>query len=119
MENCAILSPMHKECGYKAPKTRKRPKKTEHEIHRAIRLREEMEELGIGQNELARRKAMSNGAVSHVLKWLELSDEAQTLIRDLDEPMEIRAISRNFRKHLLRLSPAEQTTAIKAKTRSA
>ena len=72
-------------------------------------------ELGIGQNAFARRKEMSNGAVSHVLKWLELSDEAQALIRDLDDPMKIRAISRNFRKRLLQMRPAEQTKAINVK----
>lgn len=115
MENCAILSPVHRECGQKKPKTRKRPKKTEHEIHRAIRWKKEMEDLGIGQNAFARRKALSKGAVSHVLRWLELSDEVQAIIRDLDEPMKIRAISRNFRKRLLQMHPAEQAKAINAK----
>lgn len=118
MENCAILSPVHKECGHKAPKVRKRPKKTEHEIHKAIRWKQEIQELGIGQNAFARRKALSNGAVSHVLKWLELSDGAQALIRDVDDPMQIRAISRNFRKYLLQLRPDEQAKAIKTRVKS-
>ena len=115
MENCAILSPVHKECGQKTPRLRRTPRKSEHEIHKADRWKEEIMELGIGQNAFARRKALSNGAVSHVLKWLELSDEAQALIRDLDKPMKIRAISRNFRKRLLQMHPAEQTKAINAK----
>lgn len=118
MENCAILSPVHKECGHKTPKFRKKPRKSEHEVHKAIRWKQEIEELGIGQNAFARRKALSNGAVSHVLKWLELSDEAQELIRDLDDPTKIRAISRNFRKHLLQMRPAEQTKAIITKMKS-
>ena len=47
MENCALLSPVHKECGHRAPKARKRPKKTEHEIHRALRWKKEMEAHGL------------------------------------------------------------------------
>ncbi|CAA6679290.1 MULTISPECIES: recombinase family protein [unclassified Lentimonas] len=118
-ENCAILSPVHKECGHKAPKTRKRPKKTEHEIHRAIRWKKEMEELSIGQNEFARSKALSNGAVSHVLKWLELSEGAQILISSLRQPTEIRSVSRSFRKQLIELSPAKQIKAIETRIKSA
>jgi hypothetical protein len=115
MESCAILLPIHKECGQKTPRLRRKPRKSEHEIRKADRWKQEIMELGIGQNAFARRKEMSNGAVSHVLKWLELSDEAQALIRDLDDPMKIRAISRNFRKRLLQMRPAEQTKAINVK----
>ena len=119
MENCAILSPIHKECGLKPSKSRKHPQKTKHEIHRAIQWKKEMEELGVGQNEFARVKKLSNGAVSHVLKWLELSQEAQTLIVSLNRSSELRTVSRNFRKHLLELPPAEQTRAIRQKIQAA
>jgi hypothetical protein len=66
-----------------------------------------VEKIDIGQNEFARLKALSNEAVSHVLKWLELSYVAQTLILSLRKPADIRSISRSFRKHLLQLQPVE------------
>lgn len=115
MENCAMLAPVYKECGHRSPNTRKLPRKTEHEIHRAIRWKDEMEKLGIGQNELARSKNLSKGAVSHVLKWFELSQTAQALIVSLCRPSEIRTVSRSFRKHLLKLPPAKQVGAIRRK----
>lgn len=118
-ENYALLAPVHKECGEKAPRRRKQPQKTEHEIHRAIRWKKRMEDEGIGQNELARQKGLSNGAVSHVMKWLDLSHKAQTLITSLKSPKEIRVVSRKFRKNLLQLSPSEQLQTIKAKIKSA
>ena len=113
MENCAIISPVHKECGNKSPKTRKRPKKTEHEIHRALRWKKEMEELGIGQNELARREGYSCPAVAAVMAWLKLSPEAVDFIKNIPEYKSTRSISRSYRKRLLGLNPSKQISAIK------
>ena len=78
-----------------------------------------MEDLGIGQNELARTKSLSKGAISHVLKWLELSKGARALIEELRIPRDIRIVSRRFRKELLLLQPAAQIKAIKARIKSA
>lgn len=113
MENCAILSPVHKECGQKAHQTRKRPKKTEHEIHRAIRWKKEMDELGIGQNELARRKGYSCPAVAAVMAWLKLCPEAVEFIKNIPEYKSTRSISRSYRKRLFGMNASEQISAIK------
>lgn len=102
MENCAILSPIHKECGHKAPKTRKRPKKTQHEIHRAIRWKKEMDQFGIDQKSLAKKLGLSNVAVTHVMNWLRLSKCAQEVIINLSEPSQIRKISRKARSRILK-----------------
>ncbi|MGJ8640065.1 MAG: recombinase family protein [Opitutaceae bacterium] len=98
MENCAILSPVHKECGHKAPKTRKRPKKTEHEIHRAIRWKKEMEELGINQSQLAQRLKVSRNAVNEVMKWLKLEKRVQNMLLNLKDSGTIRKHSRRWRR---------------------
>jgi len=113
MENCAILSPIHKECGHKLLKTRKHPKKTHHEIHRAIKWKKQMEELGIGQNEFARKKGYSAPAVAAVMAWLKLCPEAINLIRHLPSSTSTRKISRSFRKKIAKLNSSEQIAAIK------
>jgi cell division protein FtsB len=115
MENCAILSPIHKECGYKTPvpKKRQKKKKKEHEIHRAIRWKKEMEELGIGQNELARRKGYSCPAVAAVMAWLKLCPEAIDFIKNIPEYKSTRSISRSYRKRLIGMNASEQISAIK------
>lgn len=101
MENCAILSPVHKECGHKGPRTRKRPKKTEHEIHRAIRWKKEMEELGIDQKSLAKNLGCSKAAITHVMNWLKLSNGAQKILLQLSDPNQVRSISRKARNLIL------------------
>jgi DNA invertase Pin-like site-specific DNA recombinase len=101
MKNCAILSPVHKECGHKAPKTRKRPKKTEHEIHRAIRWKKEMEELGLNESKLATKLGISRNGVNEVMKWLRLSKEVQRRLLDLKDSKEIRKYSRRWLKDQL------------------
>lgn len=113
MENCAILSPVHKECGHTAPKTRKRPKKTEHEIHRAIRWKKEMEELGIGQNALGRRKGLSSAATTQAIRWLKLSPAAQELLLDVKDLTLIRKLGRRTVFPLLKLSPDIQAKRIR------
>lgn len=112
MENCAILLPVHKECGHKGPKTRKRPKKTEHEIRRAIRWRKQMEELGIGQNELARRKSLSNAAVSQTMKLLELSDDAIKILLELNDSKQISRVGRRKLFSILKCSAKYQASEI-------
>jgi cell division protein FtsB len=102
MENCAILSPVHKECGHKDPKTRKRPKKTEHEIHRAIRWKKEMEELGFNESKLAKRLKISRNAVNEVMKWLRLERPTQKLLLSLKDSGNIRKYSRRWRKEYLK-----------------
>lgn len=112
MENCAILSPAHKECGKKSQQTRKRPKKTEHEIHRAIRWKKEMEDLGIGQNELARRKGLSSAAVSQTMKLLELSNDAISILVELNDPKQISRVGRRKLFGVLGGVVKEQTSQI-------
>lgn len=119
MENCALLSPAHKECGHKAPKTRKRPKKTEHEIHRAIRWRKEMEELGIGQNELARKKGLSYPAMVQTMRWMKLSPEAQSLLKSTTDGILIRKLGRRAIFPLIELPATDQVQVIKEMIRSA
>lgn len=112
-ENCAILSPVHKECGHKAPKTRKRPKKTEHEIHRAIRWKKEMEELGIGQNEFGRTKGLSSAAMTQAMRWLKLSGDSQKLLMVLEDHKLIRRLGRRTVFPLLHLDPKQQLKFIR------
>lgn len=112
MENCAILLPVHKECGQKSPKTRKRPKKTEHEIHRAIRWKKEMDDLGIGQNELARRKGLSNAAVSQTMKLLELSNDAINILVELNAPRQISRVGRRKLFGILKCSVKHHASEI-------
>ena len=113
MENCALLSPIHKECGHKAPKTRKHPQKTEHEIHRAIRWKKEMESLGMGQNELGRAKGLSSAATTQAMRWLKLSPEAQNLLLNLTDHKVIRKLGRRTVFPLLNLTPNLQLTRIR------
>lgn len=101
MQNCAILSPVHKECGHKAPKTRKCPKKTEHEIHRAIRWKKEMEELGLNESKFAKKMKISRNAVNEVMKWLKLPATVQNHLRSLSGTNEIRKHSRRWRRSKL------------------
>jgi hypothetical protein len=118
--NCvfkALFSYFHKSLASRTvpkiePLTRKHPKKIEHEIHRAIRWKNEMEELGIGQNELARRKGCLGPAVAAVMAWLKLSKEALDLIIDIPNSKSTRQISRSYRKRLLKLNPKGQVAAI-------
>ncbi|MGJ8650841.1 MAG: recombinase family protein [Opitutaceae bacterium] len=118
-ENCAILSPIHKECGHKTPKTRKRPKKTEHEIHRAIRWKNEMGKLGIGQNELARKKGLSYPAMAQAMRWIKLSPEAQSLLKSITDGALIRKLGRRSIFPLIELPEADQVQKIKEMIRSA
>jgi len=119
MENCAILSPVHKECGYKTPALRKRQKKKEHEIHRAIRWKKEMEELGIGQNELARKKGLSYPAMAQAMRWLKLSPEAQSQLKSITDGALMRKLGRRSIFPLIELPAAEQVLTIKEMIRSA
>lgn len=112
MENCAILSPAHKECGQKTQQTRKRPKKTEHEIHRALRWKKEMDDLEIGQNELARRKSLSNAAVSQTMKLLELSKDAIKILVELNDPKQISRVGRRKLFGILKCSVKHQASKI-------
>ena len=98
MENCALLFPVHKECGHKAPKTRKHPKKTEHEIHRAIQWKKEMEELDLNQSQFASKLGISRNAVNEVMKWLRLSRDIQKRVIALKDSKEIRKHSRRWLK---------------------
>lgn len=112
MENCAILSPVHKECGQKAQQTRKRPKKTEHEIHRAIRWKKEMDDLAVGQNELARRKGLSNAAVSQTMKLLELGNDAINVLVELNDPKQISRVGRRKLYGIMKCSVKHQASEI-------
>ena len=109
-----ILTPVHREYG-EPPETKKvrRKRKTRHEIQRALDWRLEMEELGLGQNELARSKGLSNSAVAQVMAWLKLGPKAVSLIRDLNDPSTIRKVSRAVRKKLLSMPSAEQLRQLK------
>jgi site-specific DNA recombinase len=113
MENCALLSPVHKECGHKAPKTRKRPKKTEHEIHRALRWKQEMEELGINESKFAKKLKISRNAVNEVMKWLKLDKPTQTLLVNLKDSGDIRKYSRKWRKGMLPDQRSKVSTTLK------
>ncbi len=100
-ESFGILEPIYKECGSKPTgPTRKRTPKTEHEIHKAIRWKKEMESLGIGQNEFARRKGLSQGAVAHVMAWLKLEPATIGVLKKLTGT-QIRRVSRSARSKLL------------------
>lgn len=101
LENCAILSPVHKECGHTAPKTKKRPKKTEHEIHRAIHWKNEMEELGLNESQFAKKMKISRNAVNEVMKWLKLDRRNQKRLLEIHESSEIRKYSRRWLKQQL------------------
>lgn len=101
MENCAVLSPVHKECGHKTPKFRKKPRKSEHEIHRAIHWKNEMEELGLNESQFAKKMKISRNAVNEVMKWLKLDRRNQKRLLEIHESSEIRKYSRRWLKQQL------------------
>lgn len=66
-----------------------------------------MEKLGIDQKSFAKKLSSSKVAVTHVMNWLKLSEGAQQVLLQLNEPDQIRKISRKKRNLIMK----EQTEA--------
>lgn len=110
-ESFAILSPVYREFG-STPDPRKRPLKVRHEIHRALEWKREIEELGISQNEFARRKGISSAAMAQGMRCLRLSTTAREFLMGLSSAKNIRILNRERISIVLKLPEIEHLAAL-------